>query len=183
MRYLFLVQGEGRGHMTQAIALSAILQQGGHEVAHVFIGKSDRRTIPSYFFEQINAEVSQLSSPNFVLDKDNRSLDITRSITHNTRFLKTYKQSLDQIHRKVKETKPDAIINFYDFLGGFYFRFYNTSSMRHICVGRQFLTLHPAYPFIEGREVEKRLYLTNNKVTFQKCDKYLGLSFGITSFM
>lgn len=177
MKFLFLVQGEGRGHMTQAIVLSNILNSNGHEVVHTFIGQSDRRVIPNYFFEQIESTVETIDSPNFILDKENKSLNLTKSITVNSRFLKKYKKSLEQINKKVKETNPDAIINFYDFLGGFYFRFYNPKNIKHICIGRQFLTNHPDFPFPSGRNVEKKLYLLNNKLTSQFCDKYLALSF------
>ena len=40
MKYLFVVQGEGPGHMTQAIVLSRMLQKHGHEVAEILVGKS-----------------------------------------------------------------------------------------------------------------------------------------------
>jgi UDP:flavonoid glycosyltransferase YjiC (YdhE family) len=30
MKFLFIVQGEGRGHMTQAIAFSKLLEKQGH---------------------------------------------------------------------------------------------------------------------------------------------------------
>ena len=36
MRYLFVVQGEGRGHLTQALSLASILRRQGHEVVKVF---------------------------------------------------------------------------------------------------------------------------------------------------
>ena len=177
MKFLFLVQGEGRGHMTQAITLSRILNSNGHEVVYSFIGKSSRRSVPSYFYENIKSEVSEIDSPNFILDKKNKSLNLGKSISYNARFLRKYKKSIDKIHEKVKETKPDVLINFYDFLGGFYFRFYNTYKVKHVCVGRQFLTFHPAYTFAPGREIEKRLFISNNKMTSQKCNKYLALSF------
>ena len=177
MKFIFLVQGEGRGHMTQAIVLSRLLISNGHNVVHTFIGKSNRRTIPNYFFEQIHSEVSQIESPNFILDKENKSLKLAKSITYNARFLRKYKMSLDQIHKKVKETKADVLINFYDFLGGFYFKLFNPSNTKHVCIGRQFLTFHPNYPFVADREVEKRFFMINNKITSQKCDKYLALSF------
>ena len=163
--------------MTQAIVLSKMLISNGHEIVHTFIGKSDRRSTPAYFFDQLDSEISELRSPNFILDKNNKSLKLGKSISHNARFLSTYKKSLYSIHQKVKETSPDAIVNFYDFLGGFYFRFYNPSNVRHICIGRQFLTLHPDYPFAPKRDIEKRLYLGNNRITSQKCDKYFALSF------
>ena len=35
MKFLFIVQGEGRGHLTQAITLEEILRRNGHEVVAV----------------------------------------------------------------------------------------------------------------------------------------------------
>lgn len=177
MKFIFLVQGEGRGHMTQAIELARILTNNGHEVVHTFIGESKRRKIPDYFFEQIPSSVDALQSPNFILDKDNKSLKLWKSITYNSKYLGVYKKSLDKIHQVAKHTHAHAIINFYDFLGGFYFRFYRPSHIKHVCIGRQFLTLHPEYIFEADREIEKKLFLLNNKLTSQYCDKYLALSF------
>jgi hypothetical protein len=73
---------------------------------------------------------------------------------HNLQFkiLGAYKKSLDRVHQVVKQTQPDAIINFYDFMGGFYFRFYRPKNIKHVCIGRQFLTLHPDYIFEPDRE-------------------------------
>ncbi len=177
MKFLFLVQSEGRGHMTQAIVLSKILTSNGHEVVHTFIGQSDRRVIPNYFLEQIDSKVESIRSPNFILDKNSRALKLAKSITYNTRFIGTYKKSLNKIHQKVNETKPHAIINFYEILGGFYFRFYHPLNVKHICIGRPFLTNHPDFPFEPDRNMEKRLYLLNNFITSQNCDKFLALSF------
>ncbi|NJO68923.1 MAG: hypothetical protein HC830_06215 [Bacteroidetes bacterium] len=55
MRFLFIVQGEGRGHMTQAISLQDILIRNGHEVVEVLVGKSPRREIPAFFIKELNA--------------------------------------------------------------------------------------------------------------------------------
>lgn len=177
MKFLFLVQGEGRGHMTQAIALSKILRDNGHEVVHVFIGKNKRREIPSYFFDQIEALVEPLPAPTFILDKQNKALNLLKTIGYNLLNFSIYVQSLKRIHKKVKETNPDAIINFYDILGGFYFMLFKTKKLKHICVGRQFLTCHPDYPFEKNRAVEKYNFLLNNWVTSLRCHKYLALSF------
>jgi uncharacterized protein (TIGR00661 family) len=177
MKYLFLVQGEGRGHMTQAIVLSEILTRNGHEVVYTFVGQSSRREIPNYFFERMHSEVEGLQSPNFVLDKANKSLRLWKSIIYNAGLLPTFRKSLKRIHEKILETRPDVLINFYDFLGGFYFRFYYPTSIKHVCVGRQFLTHHPDYPFAPGQFFEKKLFLLNNAVTGQRCAKFLALSF------
>jgi UDP:flavonoid glycosyltransferase YjiC (YdhE family) len=55
MKILFLVQGEGRGHLTQAISMGQILTREGHEISGVLVGNSVGRTIPSFFKEQIHA--------------------------------------------------------------------------------------------------------------------------------
>ena len=39
MKFLFIVQGEGRGHLTQAITLEEILLRNDHEVVEVLVGK------------------------------------------------------------------------------------------------------------------------------------------------
>ena len=40
MKFLFIVQGEGRGHFTQAITLEEMLLRNGHEVVEVLVGKA-----------------------------------------------------------------------------------------------------------------------------------------------
>ena len=37
MRYLFVVQGEGRGHLTQALSLASILLRQVHEVVKFLV--------------------------------------------------------------------------------------------------------------------------------------------------
>lgn len=39
MKILFIVQGEGRGHLTQAISMERLLRSNGHEVVEVLVGK------------------------------------------------------------------------------------------------------------------------------------------------
>ena len=73
-RFVFLVQGEGRGHMTQAISLYQILEKNGHEISHVFIGRSKRRKIPAYFYESIRSPITELDSPNFITDEREKSI-------------------------------------------------------------------------------------------------------------
>ena len=55
MKFLFIVQGEGRGHLTQAITLEDMLQRNGHEVVEVLVGKSSSRTLPGFFNRSIHA--------------------------------------------------------------------------------------------------------------------------------
>lgn len=175
-KFIFLIQGEGRGHMTQAISLFQILTRNGHEVLHIFIGKSSKRQIPGYIFEAFSVPVEPLNSPNFISDSQNKSIRLIPSIIYNSKYLKTYFRSLKRIDEVVKEVKPDALINFYDFLGGFY-NFMYRPSLKFIPVGHQFMTDHPNFKFAKGKLFHKRLFLINNYLNSIGAYKKLALSF------
>ena len=84
MRVLFTVQGEGRGHLTQAITLRALLEKQGHEVIGVIVGKSSARQLPDFFTARIQAPLYTVESPNFLppRKKTNRP-PLLRSIAYN----------------------------------------------------------------------------------------------------
>lgn len=46
MKVLFIVQGEGRGHLTQAITMEELLCRNGHEVVEVLVAKAIRAVCP-----------------------------------------------------------------------------------------------------------------------------------------
>ena len=58
MKYLFIIQGEGRGHLTQAMTMEKLLHSRGHEVVEMLVGKSESRTLPAFFTEGVNAPIT-----------------------------------------------------------------------------------------------------------------------------
>jgi uncharacterized protein (TIGR00661 family) len=176
MRFLFIVQGEGRGHMTQAISLADMLRSEGHQVVHVLVGKSERREIPQFFYHKIKSEVTLFESPNFVVDGQNKKISISRTIFYNAFKLGTFIKSLKTIHLKVKSTDPDVIVNFYDLMSGLYSLLYKPK-VNYICVGHQFLLNHPEFQFPKGFKLDKYLMKINTAVTSFNAKKYLALSF------
>ncbi len=175
-KYLFIVQGEGRGHMTQAISLRDMLLRAGHTVCCVLVGKSKRREIPSFFFEKIQTEVLAFESPNFVTDKKGKAIQLLPTITENLKRTGFFLSNLKQIDQKVKEHAPDVIVNFYDLLGGLYSLLYRPAA-EYICVGHQYLMLHPDFEFPKGKMIERILVQLNTKATSFRASKRLGLSF------
>ena len=175
-KFIFLVQGEGRGHMTQAISLYNILTAAGHQVQQIFIGKSDRREVPDYFLKSFRCPIQKIDSPNFVADKSNRKIRLIPSILHNLKYLRRYYRSLKTIHSSVKENRPDYLVNFYEFLGGFYHLFFR-SPAKHIAIGHQFLADHPSFPFAVGYPVDKFLFKRNNRFISTRAYRKLALSF------
>jgi UDP:flavonoid glycosyltransferase YjiC (YdhE family) len=67
MNVMFTVQGEGRGHMTQAIAMSQMLKRRGHRVVAVLAGQNQSRQLPDFFAQAFDVPVTPMASPGFVM--------------------------------------------------------------------------------------------------------------------
>ncbi|MCH7414429.1 glycosyltransferase [Belliella sp. R4-6] len=176
MRFLFIVQGEGRGHMTQAIALSQILKNIGHKHVATCIGKSKRRKIPDFVFQNLKGPIYQIESPNFISDKNNKKILLGKSIFFNLFKLPKFLNSLKEIDEAVTFHKPDVIINFYDILGGIYKMAYRPKAISWV-IGHQYLIFHPAFPYAKSSFLEKTLFKLNTKITAIGADRVFALSF------
>ncbi len=176
MKYLFIIQGEGRGHMTQALSLAEMLRKYGHEITRVIVGKSERRIIPEFFLQKIGSEVIQLASPNFITDKDQKSVKPFRTIVYSLLKAPKFSASIKAIDGVVQEDDPDVILNFYDFLGGLYY-FAKRPRAKLICIGHQYLLGHPEFTFPKKRRLDKISLLIGNKIASLGASKLLALSF------
>ncbi|GHC10535.1 glycosyltransferase family protein [Cerasicoccus arenae] len=177
LKFLFIVQGEGRGHLTQAMALRKLLANHGHEVVQVLVGKNDRRDIPQFFKDGIHAPVSMYRSPTFVVDANRRGILIGPTIFKNLLRLPQYIKSFFVIRRRIRRTKPDVIINFYELLAGLSFMLFKPKHAKILCVGHQYLLHHPDFEFPPGKSVDRTMLLFNNRLTSFGADKFLALSF------
>ncbi len=175
-KFILAVQGEGRGHMTQALSMYDMLIEQGHTVCAVIVGTSSRREIPAFFLEKIASPVYRIQSPNFVSDRKNKSINIARTITYNLARLKTFRQSLHQIDSIIKEHSPDIVVNFFDLLIGLYYRFYKPIP-RLVCIAHQYIYFHPDFEFPKGHWIEQRAIIFYTRLTTSHKAKNLALSF------
>lgn len=176
MKILFIVQGEGRGHLTQAISMEEMLRRNGHEVVEVLVGKSDSRRLPGFFNRNIQAPIKRFYSPNFAPTAANKRANILRSILYNLQKLPVYLKSMSYIHSRIKETEADLVINFYELLAGFTYLLYRPSTPQ-ICIGHQYLFLHPDFRFPRGNKIELRLLRLFTRLTCIGARQKLALSF------
>ena len=65
-KFLFVVQGEGRGHLTQAISLFEMLTSAGHQVVSVMVGMDNEHNLPSFFQEKISVKIETFPAPSLV---------------------------------------------------------------------------------------------------------------------
>jgi uncharacterized protein (TIGR00661 family) len=176
LKFMFIVQGEGRGHMTQAISTFNILTKAGHEISCVMIGINPHREIPEFVKHQIKSEIISFDCPGFIMDAQIKAVKLIPSIIHNIFKLGVFRKSILHIQRKVKEHKPDLIVNFYTPLAGIYnFLFHRPVPM--VCVAHQYIYLHPGYEFPEGRFLDRFAIRFYTKLTSLGAKKRLALSF------
>lgn len=90
IKVLFVVQGEGRGHLTQAIAMEDLLRRNGHEVVEVLVGKSNSCSLPGFFNRNIKAPIKRFLSPNFLPTPANKRVCLFRSVAYNVTLIPTY---------------------------------------------------------------------------------------------
>lgn len=174
MRILFTVQGEGRGHLTQAITLRKILAEEGHEVTGVIVGKSPRRKLPDFFKQKIDAPVYYVESPNFLPSACNKQMQLKKSIIYNLFRSPKYIKSVNFIRREA--AKVDVVINFYELLTGLAFAFFRPPC-KLVCIAHQYLFLHPEFHFPKGHSIELAMLKFFTKLTALHANRILALSF------
>ncbi len=141
MKYIFIVQGEGRGHMTQALTLSNLLRERGHEIVKVLVGKSPSRKLPDFFVNGINAPVIQFESMNFMPSADNRRPNMISTMLFNSFNLHRYYPSIKLLRDEIAGSGADAVVNFYELLAGLTY-FFHELNIPMVSIGHQYLFLH-----------------------------------------
>lgn len=175
MKVIFVVQGEGRGHLTQALALKQQLLHEGHEVVKVLVGKSKNREIPEFFKTQIESPVEMFLSPNFLPSKDNRRFNLLRSISYNSLLIPSYLSSINFIRKQIEESGADIIINFYEVLCGITYSLFHFG-IPEVCIAHQYLFLHPSFQMPKKYPLPESLLKLFTQITCIGASSKLALS-------
>ena len=143
MKMMFCVLGEGRGHMTQAMAVKQMVEAAGHQVVAVTLGVSPQREVPAYFESAMQVRVTRLPTLGFKY-KNNRSVSNLDTIAGVLGNIPTYYRLLRQLDLLVRETQPDVILNFFEPLAAF-FGLTRRRRPPVVAIGHQFMFQHPGY--------------------------------------
>jgi len=140
---MFCVLGEGRGHMTQAMAVKEIAETGGHQVVAVTLGVSAHRPMPEYFASAMKIPVRQLPTLEFKY-KNSRAVSNTATLLAALGNLPKYLGPVRQLDEVVRESQPDVILNFFEPIAALYAL---TRRRRPpvLAIGHQFMFQHPDY--------------------------------------
>ena len=176
MKFLFIIQGEGRGHLTQAIALAQMLQSKQHEIVGALVGSADGKTAPKFFTDNFKNTTISFTSPCLIYCKKTKSLDILKTLSNSILGIKKYFRSLQKIQTTINDLRPDVIINFYDVLGGIH-QFLFRPKVPMVCVAHQYLLLHQDFKHPKNHWLDKFLVNTNTRITALGATKKIALSF------
>ena len=175
MKFLFIIQGEGKGHLTQALTLEEMLTRNGHHVVEVLVGKSSTNTLPGFFNRGINAPVKRFLSPHFSSSTDEKKMDMRKSLGNNLSHLPEFYRSMCYINHRIKNTGADVVINFYELLTGLTYALFRPS-IPCICIGHQYLYLHPEFAFPDKSTVKQSLLKLYTRMTSYRSVKRIALS-------
>lgn len=174
-KFLFVIQGEGRGHLTQAMTLNDILTENGHEVVAVLVGKSNRRKLPKFFTQKFMTRVFLFDSPNFLPASENKKTNIWASIIYNLFKVGFYVGSIFFIRKQIRKFDADVVINFYDLMAGLTYLLFPPKTP-FFCIAHQYIFLHPEYRFPDTNKIELRMLKFFTRLTCVRALKLLALS-------
>lgn len=176
MRFIFVVQGEGRGHLTQAISLAQILQAAGHEIVTALVGLAPNRPIPAFFAEQFPAPHSAVATPEMIYCPETNQLNVGATIWKSLGKIGTFRRSMQKLHDDIEAHRPDVVVNFFELLCGLTYAFYRPSSPV-VSVAHQFMTLHPEFPFPAKKRLDNLSFKALVHLNAIGSSVLLGLSF------
>ncbi len=175
LRALFIVQGEGRGHLTQALALASILRKSGHSVCKAVVSQGGDLVLPDYFEKCMEAPVVQVPSGRFFVNQETRSIDWGRTLVNNSFRWTEFNRSFSILSEILQKERPNILVNFFEPLAGF-FMLRERPKIPMVAVGHQFMFLHPQYEFPTGFEVQKISTMTFTRLTGLGAERRLALS-------
>ena len=172
---VFVVQGEGRGHMTQAIALAGFLRAAGHRVSRVLVGTSPFRGEPDYFARQIDAPVERFDAPTQVPDRDGRGASAVATMRDVLVRLPSFLQAGRQIRAATRDA--DCVVNFLDLTGGLS-RVFPGRRGPVVAVAHNYVFTHPGLGGLPGPGFTRAAVMAYVRTTAMGAGTRIALSFG-----
>ncbi len=175
-RCIFIVQGEGKGHMSQALALKEYLDEAGHTVEAVLLGTGFPDAVPDYFRKAFHGRLKTYRSPWFLRTPNKKGIYVGRTIVYNLFRSAAYFRSISMIRKDIAALRPDVIFNFYELLGALAMRKTAPRIMK-IGLGHHFY-LHLNSSLCSRRPAWHRILLrTHTRMIINSCTRVLALSF------
>ncbi|MCK5137291.1 MAG: hypothetical protein KAR19_16020 [Bacteroidales bacterium] len=173
---VFIVQGEGRGHMSQSMALREYLEDAGHTVESVFVGCNFPKPLPEYYRESFNGNLNCFHSPYFLRTPNRKGIYVGRTLLFNLARSMIYLLEVNRIKKEINAIEPDVVFNFYDVVGALALKNIDPKIQR-IGIGHHFFLHLDGYQCNKGSIWHKWFLKIHTSMIMRSCDRVLALSF------
>lgn len=174
LRVLFVVQGEGRGHLSQALALREMLEGAGHRVAGLLVGGSEDRPLPGYFAAGMGLEPERFPSPSTARARDRAGVSVLGTAWTNLTRAGPFAEARRRVRERALALQPDVVVNFYDAVGGLALR---DTALPVASIAHQYLLGHPETPPPPFRPLQLLPFRVLNRLSAPGDTLRLALSF------
>jgi uncharacterized protein (TIGR00661 family) len=159
MKYIFGICTDGSGHITQAISVKQFLQKKQKCQIKALVSHK-AKGFPSYLSEEL--DIYEHEGFNLSFNKNGEFSTIKTFINNFIRLPKII-SSFIEICKKIKNEKPDAIVNFYEPLVGLSAIFF--PKVKYISFGHQYAMTEDFYPKVEGFPIQEFFLRVLNFIT------------------
>lgn len=177
MKYVLLVKGDGRGHLTQALALASLLEHRGHSIEAFIVGMPASAKLPAFFQDRVKAPVIRLESPNMKLSASASRIHWAKTALDGLIHFGAYRSAVQKYHDVLVNAHPDVVINLFDPLATLHKWTYGCTRAHVVHVSHQALLLHPRFQMPPGRSLGRNAVVHYTRFIDQGADKTLALSF------
>lgn len=175
-RIVFIVQGEGRGHMSQSVALKEHLEEAGHTIEAVFAGVNPRHQPPGYFLGLFGQKLENFASPYFLRTPNKKGIYVGLTILYNLLRSARYLREVYKIRKRITSIAPDVVINFYDVVGALALRKIE-KKIKRVGIGHHFFLHLEGYNCGGGNPLHRLFLKMHTRIVMGACDCVLALSY------
>ena len=171
-----IIQGEGRGHYSQAIAAMEMFEKNNVEIVRIYIGKSFFRKTPGYFHSSLKVPVQSFYSPNFLHSSDRKGIRVILSVFINLLLAPVYIFEANRLGICMTRDKSELVYNFYDPIGGLACRWWKLKAKK-IVLSHHFYFSHTDFFHPHGFGNSFFWLMLMNRFMIRSADQVMALSF------
>lgn len=171
-----IIQGEGKGHFSQALSAMEILENQNFEIKRVYLSRSFFRPTPAYFYSECKAPMATYFSPNFIRSADQKGIRVLLSLCINLLLSPVYIIETIRIGILMMSDRSKYIFNFYDPVGALSSRIFKARAKK-TTISHHFYLMHPEFMHPHG--MGRSMFWLNlmNRMVYRSANSVLALSF------
>ncbi len=174
--FSIIVQGEGKGHFSQAMEILSVLGKNGAKPERIYLGKSVFRKRSAYYKSSANLKIKTFFSPNFIRTRDKKGIRVFLSLVANLLLTPLYVFEAFRLGMLMRRDKSNTVLNFYDPVGAIAAKLLKKKALK-ISISHHFYLSHNDFTHPFGMDSSFFWLQFMNRIMMSSADRLLALSF------